>query len=218
MDALNNIMAIIDKNQNNISDGDYLDICNNLKDLYQRPSSGEWDDIMDTYKAWKEQVRLAMEAETRMKRVNTLYKEHTRNNSTVLMQVCLDHHMKKHNLHEATDADVQYVHENLELVCQDIVNDSYEDAYRTYKYQADEEWEKLTRHPQFETLMNLMSPVELYMHRALCVPQGENLSCVYRQKETRIVHDGHYIQQEFTWFSHERDHPELDECDPMEYD
>jgi hypothetical protein len=35
MDELKNIMEIIDRNSNVISDGDYLELCNNIKQLYK---------------------------------------------------------------------------------------------------------------------------------------------------------------------------------------
>jgi len=35
MDELKNIMEIIDRNSNVISDGDYLELCNNIKKLYK---------------------------------------------------------------------------------------------------------------------------------------------------------------------------------------
>lgn len=222
MDALKNIMAIIDKNQDNISEGDYLQICNNLKKAHQEKEAarkGKWDDIMETYIEWKRLVRLAMEEEAMMKRVNDLY-EHINTpiskmdayvEGSELYDLCLRHHLKKNGMEQATEADTQYVRENLELVCQDIVNKCYIRAYRDIKYLADDEWRELTKHPEFEEFLDLLSPVELHMHRALCEPQGETLSRVYRQKEKIITHDGHYIKKTFKWFSHERDDMRVDE-------
>ena len=215
MDALKNIMIIIDKNQDNISDGDYLDICNNLKNAFQKPEpKSKWDNIMDTYIEWKQHVRLAMEAEAMIGHVNNLY-EHvtTRNEDGSLYNLCLEHHLKKNQMEQPTDADTQYVRENLELVCQDIVDQKYREAYRNCKYEADEKWEELTKYREFEEFLDLLSPVELYMHRALCEPTGETLSCVYRQKEKIVAHEGHYIQKKFKWFSHEREYPHIDEED-----
>lgn len=211
MDALKNIMAIIDKNQDNISDGDYLQLCNNLKKAHEAPRKGKWDDIMEIYVDWKRLVRLAMEGDAMMKRVNDKYEEHISNKENDLYDICLQYHLKKHNLNTPTDADIQYVRENLELMCQDMVNENFTLAYREYKYQADECWKELTKHPEFEDFLDLLSPVELHMHRALCEPQFETGSRVYRQMKKTVKHDGHYIKKEFTWFSHEREYPEADD-------
>lgn len=223
MDALKNIMALIDKNQDKISEGDYLQICNNLKKVHQEKeatSKGKWDNIMETYIEWKRLVRLAMEEDAMMKRVNDLYEEHTNTplskmdalyvEGSELYDLCLRHHLKKNELEQATEADTQYVRENLEVVCQDIVDKCYIRAYRDIKYLADDAWRELTRHPEFEEFLDLLSPVELHMHRALCEPQFETGSRIYRQIKKTVKHDGHYIKKEFTWFSHEREYPEAD--------
>lgn len=221
MDALENIMALIDKNQDNISNGDYLEICNNLKKVHQEkeaPRKGKWDDIMDTYIEWKETVRRAMKAEATMKRVNDLYDAYEKNveppegtGDDGIFYVCFKHHLKKHNVITPTEEDFTYIRENMELICQDIVDENYTLAYRQYKYQADECWKELTKHPEFEEFLDLLSPVELHMHRALCEPQFETGSRIYRQIKKTVKHDGHYIKKEFTWFSHEREYPEADD-------
>tara|TARA_Y100000389_G_C17471252_1_gene531308 strand:+ start:13361 stop:14065 length:705 start_codon:yes stop_codon:yes gene_type:complete len=211
-------MALIDKNQDNISNGDYLEICNNLKKVHQekeKPHKGKWDDIMEKYIWWKQYVRLAMKAESNMKRVNDLYEAYEnpqiQTEEAEILFICIKHHIKKNNITEPTEADYKYVRENLELVCQDIVDENYTLAYRQYKYQADECWKELTKHPKFEEFLDLLSPVELHMHRALCEPQFETGSRIYRQIKKTVKHDGHYIKKEFTWFSHEREYPEADD-------
>jgi len=220
MDALKHIMTIIDKNHDNISEGDYLDICNNLKKVHNEKDvhkKGKWDAIMETYVEWKGHVRLAMEADATMKRVNDLYDAYAKNEKPPkgtgedgIIYICFKHHLKKNNVIEPTDADFKYVRENLELVCQDIVNDNYILAYRNYKYLADEEWKELTKYSEFEEFLDLLSPVELHMHRALCEPRFETGSRVYRQIQKTVTHNGHYINKKFTWFDHEREYPEAD--------
>lgn len=220
MEVLTNLMTIIDKNHDNISEGDYLDICNGLKDLYknQEAPKGKWDGIMYQYAEWKRLVRMAIKSDAIMQKVNVLYKEYekTKKLSDELSDMCMEQLMKTSNreYQETEEKEAAlFVRNNVEELCQGIVNDSFEDAYRVYKYAADDAWRELTKFEEFEEFLDLVSPVELYMHRALCEPQMETASRVYRQKEKIITHNGHYIIDEFKWISHERHCPEVDTDD-----
>ena len=47
MDALKNIMRVIDDNSHNLSEGDYLTLCNLLKNVYKSKNSQQLPTLFD---------------------------------------------------------------------------------------------------------------------------------------------------------------------------
>lgn len=223
MAALRSIMEIIDKNQDCIPQGDYITLCNQIKEVYQNKQKGKWDDIMEIYTEWKGAVRAAMKAESQMNKVIKVYYEYTeddRKQDRCKQDQC--YKMCKQYIQGKNDVNLQipeeYMQKTLHEICQEMINDYNEQAFSTYKYEADNHWEELTQCEDFEEFLDLMSPVEMYMHRELCERHSETLSSVYRQKPKTVIHDGHYIKKEFQWFSHERLFPDMDQEEYQDYD
>lgn len=213
MDNIRDIMTLIDKNQDNINQGEYLEICNKLKEVYETKEqyvSCEWTDIMKIYKNWKMSVRHAMEADKKMEKIDDMYDNYLKNipSEECIFSICLKHYTEKNKLNITGETE-SHVRENMKDICQDIV-DIYIDAFRTHKYDADEYWKKLTNCDNFREFMDLLSPIELFTHRELCKIDGDIMNRVCRQKPKTVIYDGAYITKEFKWFSHERIYPEMD--------
>ena len=220
MEQLRSIMTIIDKNQDKIPEGDYLDICDKLKNVYTDIQKDEveiikpcrWTEIMEYYTHWKCAVREAMKADQMMKKITIMYEDYLNDKPSEgesLYSICLKYFLKENELLPTEKIEL-YVKEHMESICQDIYDDHYAKAFQEYKYEADEYWKQMTRCDNFDELLDLLSPVELFMHRELCEPQLETHSRVYRQKPKTVIHDGEHVTKEFKWFSHERIYPELD--------
>lgn len=230
MAALRSIMEIIDKNQDCIPQGDYLTLCNQLKEVYQdqceqdqfkqdqNKQKGKWDDIMDIYTEWKGAVRAAMKAESQMNKVIKVYYEYSEDDTKrdQCYKMCKEYIQGKNGVQ--LQIPEEYMEKTLHEICQEMINDYNEQAFSTYKYEADNHWEALTQCEEFEEFLDLMSPVEMYMHRELCERHSETLSSVYRQKPKTVIHDGHYIKKEFQWFSHERLFPDMDQEEEPDYE
>lgn len=214
------VMEIIDKNQDCIPQGDYLTLCNKLKEVYQdqckqdqckqdqNKQKGKWDEIMGIYAEWKEAVRAATAAETKMNHVVTMYKAYMEQRIQVepFYKMCVEYYYQKHGIQSYVTEPRAYIMDMLDKFYEEMRDYYYEQAFRTHKYEADNHWEAMTKCEEFEEFLDLLSPVELYMHRELCEKQGETLSSVYRQKPKTVNHE----KKEYQWFSHERLYPEMD--------
>ena len=176
--ALRCIMEIIDKNQDSFPQGDYLRLCNHLKDMYedkQDKQTGKWEEVMDIYAEWKGAVRAAMKAETEMKKVINVYYAYSAGkvSSDECYKMCEKYIKKKNGVW--TQIPEEYMEKTLRDICQEMINDYNEQAFSTYKYEADNHWEALTRCEDFEEFLDLLSPVELYLHREMCEKHNETL-------------------------------------------
>lgn len=171
--------------------------------------ANEWSDIIMTYQDWKNSVRYAMATDRKLKKIHEMYSEYLNNNKTPsnqLLDACIQHQLKRKR-----NASVDIVKYSIDDIYTDIVEFTYDLIFNVHKYEADEHWMRLTKFDKFAEFLDLISPIELMVHRGLCERDGQTKSRVYRQKPKTLVHDGAFVTTEVAWISHERTEPEIDQ-------